>query len=106
MECCKKQEKRLKEEMEAEEIHKGNLEFQLSEYQRKCERLDGELAELSRRLVSRKREIQKLQKETSQIETRLEAKRSERHSLLQSAKVYRRLPYLGRVCVYKAFQWY
>eukprot|EP00108_Taenia_solium_P006905 TsM_000765300 transcript=TsM_000765300 gene=TsM_000765300 len=87
MERCKKQEKRLKEEMEAEEIHKGNLEFQLGEYQRKCERLDGELAELSRRLVSRKREIQKLQKETSQIETRLEAKRSERHSLLQSAKM-------------------
>ncbi|KAH9286198.1 Structural maintenance of chromosomes protein 1A [Echinococcus granulosus] len=87
MERCKKQEKRLKEEMEAEEIHKGNFEFQLSEYQRKCERLDGELAELSRRLVSRKREIQKLQKETSQIETRLEAKRSERHSLLQSAKM-------------------
>ncbi|VDM17546.1 unnamed protein product [Hydatigera taeniaeformis] len=87
MERCKKQEKRLKEEMEAEEIHKGNLEFQLSEYQRKCERLDGELAELSRRLVSRKREIQKLQKETSQIEARLEAKRSERHSLLQSAKM-------------------
>ncbi|VUZ57622.1 unnamed protein product [Hymenolepis diminuta] len=87
MERCRKQEKRLKEEMEAEEMKKSNLEFQLGEYQQKSEQMDGELAELSRRLVSRKRELQKLQKDISQIEARLESKRSERHSLLQSAKM-------------------
>lgn len=94
MERCKKQEKRLKEEMEVEEVRKADVEAQLVDVQRKGEHLEAELAELSRRLVSRKREVQKLQKEMNLIETRLESKRSERHSLLQSAKVSVSLPVL------------
>ncbi|VDL89014.1 unnamed protein product [Schistocephalus solidus] len=87
MERCKKQEKRLKEEMEVEEARKADLETQLTEFQQKNDQLEGELGELRRRLVSRQREVQKQQKELNQIENRLENKRSERHSLLQSAKM-------------------
>nr|VZI45312.1 unnamed protein product [Spirometra erinaceieuropaei] len=87
MERCKKQEKRLKEEMEVEEARKADLEAQLTEFQQKNEQLEGELGELRRRLVSRQREVQKQQKDLNQIENRLENKRSERHSLLQSAKM-------------------
>ncbi|BHF59560.1 Structural maintenance of chromosomes protein 1B [Sparganum proliferum] len=87
MERCKKQEKRLKEEMEVEEARKTDLEAQLTEFQQKNEQLEGELGELRRRLVSRQREVQKQQKDLNQIENRLENKRSERHSLLQSAKM-------------------
>ncbi|VDN14436.1 unnamed protein product [Dibothriocephalus latus] len=87
MERCKKQEKRLKEEMEVEEARKTDMEGKLTEFQQKNEQLEGELGELRRRLVSRQREVQKQQKELNQIENRLENKRSERHSLLQSAKM-------------------
>ncbi|KAA0199123.1 SMC1A protein [Fasciolopsis buskii] len=87
MDKCKKQEKKIKEEMEQEENRKNELESRIGELKARAEALDAELAEVRRRLATKQRDLQKLQKEINQAEARLESRRAERHSLLQSAKM-------------------
>ncbi|CAH8601346.1 unnamed protein product [Schistosoma rodhaini] len=87
MDKCKKQEKKIKEEMEQEEKKKTEVESRVGELKYRAEMLDGELGEIRRRLVNKQRDIQKLQKDLNQAEAKLESRRAERHSLLQAAKM-------------------
>ncbi|TNN06725.1 Structural maintenance of chromosomes protein isoform 1 [Schistosoma japonicum] len=87
MDKCKKQEKKIKEEMEQEENKKTEIESRVGELKYRAEMLDGELGEIRRRLVNKQRDIQKLQKDLNQAEAKLESRRAERHSLLQAAKM-------------------
>ncbi|KAF5401791.1 putative structural maintenance [Paragonimus heterotremus] len=87
IEKCKKQEKKIKEEMEQEENRKNELESRIADLKGRAEALDTELTEIRRRLVTKQRDLQKQQKEFNQAEARLESRRAERHSLLQSAKM-------------------
>ncbi|KAF6774947.1 hypothetical protein AHF37_06199 [Paragonimus kellicotti] len=87
IEKCKKQEKKIKEEMEQEENRKNELESRIADLKSRAEALDTELTEIRRRLVTKQRDVQKQQKEFNQAEARLESRRAERHSLLQSAKM-------------------
>ncbi|KAA3682353.1 structural maintenance of chromosome 1 [Paragonimus westermani] len=87
IEKCKKQEKKIKEEMEQEENRKNELESRIGDLKGRAEALDTELTEIRRRLVTKQRDVQKQQKEFNQAEARLESRRAERHSLLQSAKM-------------------
>ncbi|CAL8094971.1 unnamed protein product [Calicophoron daubneyi] len=87
IEKCKKQEKKINDEMEQEEQRKCDLESRIGELKSRAEALDEELAEVRRRLVAKQRDTQKQQKELNQCEARLESRLAERHSLLQSAKM-------------------
>lgn len=94
MDKCKKQEKKIKEEMEQEEGRKVELEGRIGELKHRAESLDAELTEVRRRLVGKQRDIQKQQKELNHAEARLESRRAERHSLLQAAKVSHHLAFV------------
>ncbi|CAH8531936.1 unnamed protein product [Dicrocoelium dendriticum] len=87
MDKCKKQEKKIKEEMEQEESRKIDLESRIGDLKSRVEALDIELSDVRRRLITKQRDIQRQQKELNQSEARLESRRAERHSLIQSAKM-------------------
>ncbi|KAL3313845.1 Structural maintenance of chromosomes protein 1B [Cichlidogyrus casuarinus] len=84
---CRKQERKIHDEMEVEENKKQELEYQLTNSRQRAEELESELVEIKRRQSAKVKEVQRQQKELNHVESRMEVKRAERHSLLQMAKM-------------------